>query len=182
MQVGREEGSCSRHLGKPIRWHREQGHSRIVQGGKTLHPSGKGARGHCEDRNSKGAVGRTHEEARVRRIRLLQRHAGSTTRHGIGTSEPAIWVTDPGDHSEMLKAFVQEWVRVNLDGDTAREYFSCSASQRLLSRPMSQSTTCGPNLLGASLDPSSCATEDPSSGVFDLWDDMTLPEIFQRKS
>ena len=33
----------------------------------------------------------------------------------------AIWVTYTCDHSAMLKAYVQEWFRVNVDGNTTRE-------------------------------------------------------------
>ena len=84
-------------------------------------------------------------------------------------------VTDPADQSATFKAYVEEWVRVNPDDGETRDDFSRSPSQRY--RPRLQSP-------GVSLNHSRNATEAPSSGAFDLWDDfnsMTLPEIFQKK-
>ena len=93
-----------------------------------------------------------------------------------------ICVTECIDQSAMLKVFVQEWVCVKLDGDTARGDISRPPSHRHRSRPRLQSRSRGPNLLGASLGHASCLTEDPTSGAFDLWDGMTLPGIFHAHS
>ena len=68
-------------------------------------------------------------------------------------------------------------VRVNRDGGTGREYFSWSPSQHHRSRPGLQSGTGDPHPLDANLDHPSKTTEVLSSGAFDLWDDLTIPEI-----
>ena len=78
-----------------------------------------------------------------------------------------IWVTDLADRSATLKAFVQEWVRVDPDGGTAREDFSRSPSQRLSLRTSVESKTRGENPPDVGRDHASCAAEGPSSRDFD---------------
>ena len=59
------------------------------------------------------------------------------------------------------------------DGETVHNEFSRSPSQRHRSRPRLQPPF-------ANIDHPSNTTEDPSSGAFALWDDLTAHEIYQE--
>ena len=77
-------------------------------------------------------------------------------------------VTNPADRSATSKEFVEAWVRVDLDGGSAREDSSRSPSQRHHSRPGLRSRIRGPNSLDANFDCSGNTTEVAFSARFRL--------------
>ena len=83
--------------------------------------------------------------------------------HKMAETWRAIWVTDLANRSATLKSLIQDWfVSTVMAAQVVNTFLGL--------RPGLQSGT-------RNLDHPSKTTEVLSSGAFDLWDDLTIPEI-----